>query len=82
MNRIFALIFALMSTRLNVFNGLTARGRIRDKIAASKKKGMWMGGVPPLVYRVCDRKLVIVDCEAEIVARSSAAMSNSARFGC
>src|SRR5215510_5273445 len=39
--------------------------RIRDKIAASKKKGMWMGGVPPFGYRVEDRKLVIV--EAEIV---------------
>jgi site-specific DNA recombinase len=41
--------------------------RIRDKIAASKKKGMWMGGVPPLGYRVQHRKLVIVDSEAEIV---------------
>ena len=41
--------------------------RIRDKIAASKKKGMWMGGVPPLGYRVHDRKLVIIDSEAEIV---------------
>ena len=41
--------------------------RIRDKIAASKKKGMWMGGVPPLGYRVEDRKLVIIDGEAEIV---------------
>jgi site-specific DNA recombinase len=41
--------------------------RIRDKIAASKKKGMWMGGVPPLGYRAHDRKLVIVDGEAEIV---------------
>jgi site-specific DNA recombinase len=41
--------------------------RIRDKIAASKKKGMWMGGVPPLGYRVYDRKLVIIDSEAEIV---------------
>jgi site-specific DNA recombinase len=41
--------------------------RIRDKIAASKKKGMWMGGVPPLGYRVHDRKLVIVDDEAELV---------------
>jgi len=41
--------------------------RIRDKIAASKKKGMWMGGVPPLAYRVQDRKLVIIDGEAEIV---------------
>jgi len=41
--------------------------RIRDKIAASKKKGMWMGGVPPLGYRVQDRKLVIIDGEAELV---------------
>ena len=41
--------------------------RIRDKIAASKRKGMWMGGVPPLGYRVEDRKLVIIDSEAEIV---------------
>jgi len=41
--------------------------RIRDKIAASKQKGMWMGGVPPLGYRVQDRKLVIVDSEAETV---------------
>jgi hypothetical protein len=41
--------------------------RIRDKIAASKRKGMWMGGVPPLGYRAQDRKLVIVESEAEIV---------------
>jgi len=41
--------------------------RIRDKIAASKKKGMWMGGVTPLGYRVEDRKLIIVDGEAELV---------------
>jgi DNA invertase Pin-like site-specific DNA recombinase len=41
--------------------------RIRDKIAASKKKGMWMGGVPPLGYRVQDRKLVIIDSEAELL---------------
>lgn len=33
--------------------------RIRDKIAASKKKGMWMGGNPPMGYDVIDRKLVI-----------------------
>ncbi|MDA3888101.1 MAG: recombinase family protein [Allgaiera sp.] len=32
--------------------------RIRDKIAASRRKGMWMGGVPPLGYEVKDRKLV------------------------
>src|SRR6201993_231444 len=41
--------------------------RIRDKIAASKKKGIWMGGVPPLGYQAQDRKLVVVDSEAEIV---------------
>jgi len=41
--------------------------RIRDKFAASKKKGMWMGGVPPLGYDVRDRKLVINEQEAEIV---------------
>src|SRR5882757_4865035 len=42
--------------------------RIRDKIAASKKKGMWMGGMPPLGYDVKDRKLVINDAEARKVA--------------
>ncbi|PBB41534.1 site-specific recombinase [Mesorhizobium sp. WSM3866] len=41
--------------------------RIRDKIAASKKKGMWMGGVVPLGYRVEHRKLVIDDAEAKVV---------------
>jgi site-specific DNA recombinase len=56
--------------------------RIRDKIAASKRKGMWMGGVPSLGYRVQGRKLVIIDSEAEIVPRSFAVMPNSARFGC
>ncbi|MDO8430927.1 MAG: recombinase family protein [Candidatus Binatus sp.] len=41
--------------------------RIRDKIAASKRKGMWMGGVVSLGYEVQDRKLVIVEAEAEAV---------------
>jgi site-specific DNA recombinase len=41
--------------------------RIRDKIAASKKKGMWMGGVVPLGYRVENRKLLIEEAEAETV---------------
>lgn len=41
--------------------------RIRDKIAASKKKGMWMGGLPPLGYDVQDRKLVVNDAEADTV---------------
>ncbi len=41
--------------------------RIRDKIAASKKKGMWMGGLPPLGYEVRDRKLVVNAEEAQTV---------------
>ena len=41
--------------------------RIRDKIAASKKKGMWMGGVVPLGYRVEDRKLLVDEPEAATV---------------
>jgi DNA invertase Pin-like site-specific DNA recombinase len=41
--------------------------RIRDKIAASKRKGMWMGGVPPLGYDVSNRLLVINDAEATVV---------------
>src|SRR3954464_4425799 len=41
--------------------------RIRDKIAASKQKGMWMGGVPPLGYRARDHKLTLIDSEAEAV---------------
>jgi len=41
--------------------------RIRDKIAASKKKGLWMGGIPPLGYDVKDRRLVINEREARTV---------------
>ena len=41
--------------------------RIRDKIAASKKKGMWMGGNVPLGYDARDRSLVINKAEAETV---------------
>jgi DNA invertase Pin-like site-specific DNA recombinase len=41
--------------------------RIRDKIAASKARGMWMGGVVPIGYDVSDRKLVVNDAEAETV---------------
>jgi site-specific DNA recombinase len=41
--------------------------RIRDKFAASRKKGMWMGGFVPLGYDVNDRKLVVNDGEASIV---------------
>jgi hypothetical protein len=43
--------------------------RIRDKIAASKKKGMWMGGPTPLGYDVRDKRLVVNEAEAEQVKR-------------
>ena len=41
--------------------------RIRDKFAASRARGMWMGGMPPLGYDVVERKLVVNEGEAELV---------------
>jgi DNA invertase Pin-like site-specific DNA recombinase len=41
--------------------------RIRDKFAASRRKGMWMGGWAPLGYDVKERKLVVNEPEAELV---------------
>ncbi|SFZ84488.1 Site-specific DNA recombinase [Devosia enhydra] len=41
--------------------------RIRDKIAASRAKGIWMGGPVPLGYRALDRKLTPVESEAKVV---------------
>jgi len=43
--------------------------RIRDKIAAAKRKGMWMGGVPSLGYDVENRLLVVNEAEAAVVRR-------------
>ena len=43
--------------------------RIRDKIAASKRKGLWMGGHPPLGYDVKSRRLVVNGLEAKMVRR-------------
>ena len=63
--------------------------RIRDKIAASKKKGMWMGGVVPLGYDVKDRKLVVNArrrprrcgrCSGSTLRRARCARSRSARI--
>ena len=51
------------------FEREVAGERIRDKIAASKKKGMWMGGSPSLGYDVQNRKLVINEEEAGTVVR-------------
>ncbi|HVR90217.1 MAG TPA: recombinase family protein [Novosphingobium sp.] len=41
--------------------------RIRDKIAASKRRGMWMGGRVPLGYDVIDRRLVVNEPDAKLV---------------
>src|SRR3979411_625136 len=41
--------------------------RIRDKIAASKRKGLWVGGNLPLGYEIKDGKIAIVEEEAELV---------------
>jgi DNA invertase Pin-like site-specific DNA recombinase len=43
--------------------------RIRDKFAASRRKGMWMGGWPPLGYEVENRRLVVVERKAALVRR-------------
>jgi site-specific DNA recombinase len=51
------------------FEREVAGERIRDKIAASRRRGIWMGGHPPLGYAVKDRKLVIVPQEAELVRK-------------
>jgi hypothetical protein len=45
----------------------TGGERIRDKFAASRRKGIFMGGHPPLGYDVRDRKLVVNPAEAELV---------------
>ena len=41
--------------------------RVRDKVAASRRKGIWMGGPVPFGYRCADRKLLVVEEEAAIV---------------
>src|SRR5918995_5797104 len=43
--------------------------RIRDKVAASRARGMWMGGFVPLGYDARDRKLVVNEAEAAVVRR-------------
>ena len=53
--------------------------RIRDKIAASKKKGMWMGGTVPLGYDIKDRQLVVNKREATTVRLI---FSEYIRMGC
>jgi site-specific DNA recombinase len=53
--------------------------RIRDKVAASKKKGMWMGGMVPLGYDCVDRRLIVNRAEANTV---SGIFRHYLRLGC
>jgi DNA invertase Pin-like site-specific DNA recombinase len=64
--------------------------RVRDKIAASKRKGIWVGGPVPLGYRSVDKKLEIVPEEADLVRKifesylrvgSISALAASLKFG-
>ena len=41
--------------------------RVRDKIAASKAKGLWMGGTPPIGYDAKERQLIVNEGEAQLV---------------
>ena len=43
--------------------------RIRDKISASKRRGMWMGGVPPVGYKVVNRQLVVDNSNIKLARR-------------
>ena len=49
------------------FEREVASERVRDKIRASKAKGLWMGGMPRLGYNVVDKKLIVNPAEAEHV---------------
>src|SRR5207253_8104122 len=49
------------------FEGELIGERVRDKIAASKRKGIWVGGPVPLGYAAVDKKIVVVAVEAEAV---------------
>jgi DNA invertase Pin-like site-specific DNA recombinase len=49
------------------FEREVASERVRDKIRASKAKGLWMGGNPPLGYDIKDKKLVVNEMEAQQV---------------
>ena len=54
--------------------------RIRDKAAASKRKGIWMGGAVPLGYRVQDRPFSLSKVKRSSSAASFAAISKSAAW--
>jgi DNA invertase Pin-like site-specific DNA recombinase len=57
--------------------------RIRDKIAAARKKGLWMGGTPPIGYALKDKKLLVDQRQAQVVRhifRRYAALKSVARL--
>ncbi|MCP5405552.1 MAG: recombinase family protein [Pseudomonadaceae bacterium] len=56
--------------------------RIRDKVAASKAKGMWMGGTVPLGYTAKDRQLHIHPTEAELIRHISGSLLRRSDEGC
>jgi site-specific DNA recombinase len=55
--------------------------RVRDKVAASRRKGKWTGGTVPLGYDARDKKLIINKAEAETSAISSSGISNCRVLG-
>ena len=56
-----------MQLRISMFEREVTSERIRDKIAASKRKGLWVGGPLPLGYKMKDGKIAVVEDEAERV---------------
>ena len=56
--------------------------RIRDKVAASKKKGIWMGGAVPLGYRVENRALHVVEEQADFVRDALSPLSRARQRRC
>ena len=54
--------------------------RVRDKIAASKRKGIWVGGSIPLGYGCVDKKVVVIPRKPNWFASSSSVTSSSARL--
>jgi site-specific DNA recombinase len=51
--------------------------RIRDKIAASKQKGMWTGGLVPLGYEVHERRLIVTNMQTISLPRDGSLLSGS-----
>ena len=48
---------------LNILLSFVIGERVRDKIAASKRKGIWVGGPVPLGYAAIDKKVIVVPAD-------------------